>query len=106
TAGGNHGRGPLAGCDTAARWHSDSPGMSHMRLLLLALLLVAAPAQGQPYAGPIIDVHLHVGPAAPGAPNPATGEQTTAATDAEREGLTLERMRRHGIVLGLVSGPD
>lgn len=78
-----------------------------MRSSVLALLLSAAGAgSAQPYEGPIIDVHLHVGPAAPGAPNPATGEPTTAATDAERERLTLERMRRHGIVLGLVSGPD
>lgn len=78
-----------------------------MRLPVLALLLLAAtPAMGQSYRGPIIDVHLHVGPAAPGAPNPATGEPTTAGSDAERERITLERMRRHGIVLGLVSGPD
>lgn len=72
----------------------------------LLLLLASAPGDAQPYDGPIIDVHLHVGPAAPGAPNPATGEPTTANTDAQREALTLERMRRHGIVLGLVSGPD
>lgn len=78
-----------------------------MRLLLLAFLLtVASPAAGQAYDGPIIDVHLHVGPAAPGAPNPATGEPTSAGTDADRERLTLERMERHRIVLGLVSGPD
>ncbi len=74
--------------------------------LPFALLLAAATAAAQPYAGPIIDMHLHVGPAAPGAPNPATGVPTTARTDAERERLTLERMRRHGIVLGLVSGPE
>src|SRR5690606_33088251 len=34
------------------------------------------------------------------------GHYTTANTDADRERLTLERMRQHGIVLGLVSGPD
>src|SRR5690606_9399028 len=71
--------------------------------------LLGAPAQGAgpaAYPGPIIDVHMHVGPAAPGAPNPATGQPTTANTDADRQRLTLERMRRHGIVLGLVSGPD
>jgi uncharacterized protein len=88
-----------------------------MRLpFLLVVLLACMPAfaqsdasrsaASQPYTGPIIDVHLHVGAAAPGAPNPATGQPTTANTDAERERLTLERMRRHGIVLGLVSGPD
>ncbi|MFC3551661.1 amidohydrolase family protein [Lysobacter cavernae] len=77
-----------------------------MRLLCLILLLACAPVLAQPYKGPIIDVHLHVGAAAPGAPNPATGQPTTANTDAERERLTLERMRQHGIVLGLVSGPD
>ena len=78
-----------------------------MRLpFLLVLLLATGAACAQPYTGPIIDVHMHVGPAAPGAPNPATGQPTTANTDADRERLTLERMRRHGIVLGLVSGPD
>ncbi len=77
-------------------------------LFLVAVGLLGAPVQGaaQSYSGPIIDVHMHVGPAAPGAPNPATGQPTTANTDADRERLTLERMRRHGIVLGLVSGPD
>ena len=78
-----------------------------MRVLPAFLLALAcAPCFAQSYDGPIIDVHLHVGPAAPGAPNPATGEPTTANTDAQREAMTLERMRRHGIVLGLVSGPD
>ena len=68
-----------------------------MRLpLSLLLALAAAPAFAQSYDGPIIDVHLHVGRAAPGAPNPATGEPTTANTDAEREAMTLERMRRAG----------
>jgi len=78
-----------------------------MRLACLTflLLLAAIPAYSQPYSGPIIDVHLHVGAAAPGAPNPATGQPTTADTDADRERLTLERMRQHDIVLGLVSGP-
>ena len=75
-------------------------------LASLCLLAVPAPANAQAYSGPIIDVHMHVGPAAPGAPNPATGQPTTANTDADRERLTLERMRQHGIVLGLVSGPD
>lgn len=78
-----------------------------MRLITcLLLVLASAPVLAQGYDGPIIDVHLHVGAAAPGAPNPATGQPTTANTDAEREAMTLERMRRHGIVLGLVSGPD
>ena len=79
-----------------------------MRIRCLTVLLALAwlPAQAQTYTGPIIDVHLHVGAAAPGAPNPATGEPTTANTDAERERLTLERMRQHNVVLGLVSGPD
>ncbi len=77
-------------------------------LFLAALCLLAAPTPtaAQAYSGPIIDVHMHVGAAAPGAPNPATGQPTTANTDADRERLTLERMRQHGIVLGLVSGPD
>ncbi len=73
---------------------------------LLLLLMAAFSATAQPYTGPIIDVHLHVGAAAPGAPNPVTGLPTTANTDADRERLTLERMRQHGIILGLVSGPD
>ena len=80
---------------------------SRMRSIVLVLLLALAPGvSSQPYTGPVIDVHLHVGKAAPGAPNPATGQPTTANTDAEREALTLEQMRKHNIVLGLVSGPD
>ena len=75
-------------------------------LTLLGLLAAPAAAAAQAHTGPIIDVHMHVGAAAPGAPNPATGQPTTANTDADRERLTLERMRQHGIVLGLVSGPD
>ena len=78
-----------------------------MRLpCFLLTLLLASPALAQPYQGPIIDVHLHAGPAAPGAPNPATGIPTPANTDADRQRLTLEAMREHGIVLGLASGPD
>lgn len=78
-----------------------------MRLLLFLLALLPAPALlAQAYQGPIIDVHLHAGPAAPGAPNPATGKPTTANTDADRQRLTLEAMREHNIVLGLASGPD
>lgn len=78
-----------------------------MRPIILVLLLAfGAPAHAQSYAGPIIDVHLHVGHAAPGAPNPATGQPTTANTDAERERLTLEQLQRHNVVLGLVSGPE
>lgn len=75
-------------------------------LASLCLLTTPAPSAAQAYSGPIIDVHMHVGAAAPGAPNPATGQPTTANTDADRERLTLERMRQHGIVLGLVSGPN
>lgn len=75
-------------------------------LASLGLLVTPARTVAQAYSGPIIDVHMHVGAAAPGAPNPATGQPTTANTDADRERLTLERMRQHGIVLGLVSGPD
>ena len=74
--------------------------------LTFLLLVTWGSAPAQSYTGPIIDVHLHVGAAAPGAPNPATGKPTTANTDAERERLTLERMRQHNVVLGLVSGPD
>ncbi|MGY0798822.1 amidohydrolase family protein [Lysobacter sp. A286] len=75
---------------------------------ILAVLLLGCtpPAHAQHYTGPVIDVHLHVGAAAPGAPNPATGQLTTANTDAERERLTLEQLRQHNVVLGLVSGPD
>src|SRR5690606_29624954 len=88
------------------------PGCPAMRLPVvmflasLALLAAPAPTAAQSYSGPIIDVHMHAGPAAPGAPNPATGQPTTANTDADRERLTLERMRQHGLVLGLVSGPE
>lgn len=76
-------------------------------ILLLPLLLVCATsAHAQRYTGPIIDVHLHVGAAAPGAPNPATGQPTSANTDEERERLTFEQLQKHNVVLGLVSGPD
>ena len=76
-------------------------------ILLLSLLLsCTTPLRAQPYAGPIIDVHRHVGAAAPGAPNPATGQPTSANTDADRERLTLEQLHKHNVVLGLVSGPD
>src|SRR5690606_13947297 len=93
-------RSPLPSETTAMRFAAV--------LLVVSLGLPGAQVQGAgpAYSGPIIDVHMHVGPAAPGAPNPATGQPTTASTDADRERLTLERMRRHGIVLGLVSGPD
>lgn len=79
-----------------------------MRTALLALSLAVSVTQPLQAAEPppIIDVHLHVGEAAPGAINPATGKPTTANTAAERERLTLEQMRKHNIVLGLVSGPD
>lgn len=77
-------------------------------IIVLSLLMLACviQAQAQPYTGPIIDVHLHVGAAAPGAPNPATGRPTAASTDEERERLTLEQLQKHNVVLGLVSGPD
>lgn len=78
-----------------------------MRWIPLLLLLAAAHvAHAERYSGPIIDVHLHVGQAAPGAPNPATGQPTSANTDADRERLTLEQLKAHNVVLGLVSGPD
>lgn len=78
-----------------------------MRLpCLLLTLLLAFPVLAQPYQGPIIDVHLHAGPAAPGAPNPATGIPTSANTDADRQRLTLKALHDHNIVLGLASGPD
>lgn len=79
--------------------------MPKTSVVLLLALLFMAPAMAERYTGPIIDVHLHAGKAAPGAINPATGKPTTANTDAERQSLTLEHMQRHRIVLGLVSGP-
>ena len=95
---------PLVPC---ARVYPGNPGTCHALLIpfLLALLL-APPVLAQSYRGPIIDVHLHAGPAAPGAPNPATGKPTTANTDTDRQRLTLEAMRELNIVLGLASGPD
>ena len=45
-------------------------GKRMRRLCLTFLLLACAPAIAQQsYDGPVIDVHLHVGRAAPGAPN-------------------------------------
>ena len=80
--------------------------MRSILLLPLLLLACATSAHAQRYTGPIIDVHLHVGAAAPGAPNPATGQPTSANTDEERERLTFEQLQKHNVVLGLVSGPD
>lgn len=80
--------------------------MRPILLLSLLMLAFATSARAQPYTGPIIDVHLHVGAAAPGAPNPATGQPTSANTDEERERLTFEQLQKHNVVLGLVSGPD
>jgi len=79
--------------------------MRSILLFPLLLLAVAIEVRAQPYSGPIIDVHLHVGPAAPGAANPATGLPTSATTDEDRERLTLEQLQKHNVVLGLVSGP-
>jgi uncharacterized protein len=61
-------------------------------------------AAGQAGA-PIIDMHLHAGPAAPGAVNPATGKPTTANTDDERQQKTLDALRHFGIVKAVTSGP-
>ncbi len=63
-----------------------------MRLTLLLPLLLAAVAEDvrtQPCSGPIIDVDLHAGQAVPGAPNPTTGQLTSASTDEDRERLAL-----------------
>lgn len=54
---------------------------------------------------PIIDMHLHAGPAAAGAVNPATGKPTTANNDEERQQKTLDALRRFRIVKAVTSGP-
>jgi uncharacterized protein len=65
-----------------------------------------AQAQTDTYSGPIIDVHLHgyvdAGYGA-GAPSPAGGP-TSPASAREHMERTLEIMRRHNVVLGVVSG--
>jgi uncharacterized protein len=76
--------------------------------VLLAPVMPAGVAQAQTdtYSGPIIDVHLHgyvdAGYGA-GAPSPAGGP-TSPASAREHMERTLEIMRRHNVVLGVVSG--
>ena len=80
-----------------------------MKALPLAVLVaipgVAAAQGSSPYRGPVIDVHLHAytaeGFGAPG-PNPATG-RISVKTAEEHFERTLELMKRHDVVLGIVS---
>lgn len=73
--------------------------------MLLSLPTVAAGQGSSPYRGPIIDVHLHAY-AADGfdspTPNPATGQMSVKTAD-EHFKRTLELMKQHNVVLGIVS---
>ena len=76
-------------------------------VVLLALLSTGVFAQGPDR--PIIGVHLHaitrdfVG--GKPVPNPATGEMSVATTDDALITQTLALMKKHNVVLGIVSGP-
>ncbi|MBX7527306.1 amidohydrolase family protein [Qipengyuania vesicularis] len=67
----------------------------------------AADAQER-YEGPIIDMHMHAYPpdifGSP-VPNPISGLGSTEVTEEEIRQGTLEQMRRHKIVLAVLSGP-
>src|SRR5687767_5527532 len=80
-----------------------------MKTLPIAILVaIPAVATGQgssPYRGPVIDVHLHA--YTPHRferliPNPATG-QVSVKTAEEHFKRTLELMKQHNVVLGIVS---
>lgn len=81
-----------------------------MKHLLAALMLIAptmARAQtASVYRGPIIDVHLHAHTTESlgkdPSPNPATG-QLSAKTGDEHLHRSLELMKQHKVVLGIVS---
>jgi predicted TIM-barrel fold metal-dependent hydrolase len=80
-------------------------------MLGLLLFLDGAPAGGQePGHTParrIIDVHMHVYATDPRwerrAPNPVTGVPLTATTEDAHRRATLEQMRKHGVVLAVIS---
>ena len=73
--------------------------------ILVAIPTVAAGQGSPPYRGPIIDVHLHAYTPErfeEPAPNPATG-RLSVKTAEEHLKRTLELMKQHNVVLGIVS---
>ena len=88
--------------------------------VLAAVATVPVPAAGQarvPYAGPIIDMHMHaswqVGPDGKPLPlllgcypGPCEVQPGAATTEDQVLRRTLSRMDRHNIVLGFLSGFD
>jgi len=79
------------------------------RVLLFTILLLIARGASAREKPPIIDVHLHALPAVTidgkGLPNPVTGRPSAATSDEILLDATLDAMKEHGIVLGVVSGP-
>ena len=80
-----------------------------MKTLPIAILITiptVATGQGSsPYRGPVIDVHLHAYTPErfdEPSPNPATG-QMSVKTAEEHLKRTLELMKQHNVVLGIVS---
>jgi hypothetical protein len=80
-----------------------------MKTLPIAILItiptVAAGQGASPYRGPIIDVHLHAYTPErfdERSLNPATG-QMSVKTPEEHLKRTLELMKQHNVVLGIVS---
>ena len=73
--------------------------------IFIAIPSVAAGQGSSTYRGPIIDVHLHAYTAErfeEPSPNPATG-QMSVKTAEEHFRRTLELMKQHNVVLGIVS---
>jgi uncharacterized protein len=73
--------------------------------IFIAIPSVAAGQGSSTYRGPIIDVHLHAYTAERFeelSPNPATG-QMSVKTAEEHFRRTLELMKQHNVVLGIVS---
>ncbi len=88
------------------------------RSIAWLVLIIGASVGGAPqtlasdperYAGPIIDMHLHAFGwdefGTPPPPHEVTGRQPTARDDNKALTATLDVMQRHGIVLGVASGP-
>lgn len=82
------------------------PGMVLLGLAALCAASPRLPAQA-PAARRIIDVHVHAYAADPRwaqrTPNPATGVPLSAVTEEAHRRATMEQMRRHNVVLAVVS---
>ena len=88
------------------------PRMSPLRLLIIALLLVAGvevcAQTSERIASPIIDVHLHCYSSDPRwnarTPNPVTNQPLRATNEPAHMAATLAQMKKYNIVKGVISG--